>query len=218
MSTLGPNLRWQAGAVFVLSLFSMRETYAYTILDRKTRRLRKETGNEHLRSALDKGGSAEETLMTAIIRPTKMLVCSPVILLISFLMFMFYGYFYLIFTVLPPLYEEQYGFSTGQVGLTFLGLGIGSLIATTISGLTADRLALYMNKAGGEPKPEYRLPLLVLASCIVPIGLFWIGWTADSHQHWILPIIGSGVLSIGITFASVRPGVAHPCPATGKIH
>ena len=192
----------------------MRETYAYTILDRKTRRLRKETGNEHLRSALDRG-SAEETLRTAIVRPTKMLVCSPVILLISFLMFMFYGYFYLIFTVLPPLYEEEYGFSTGQVGLTFLGLGIGSLIATVISGLTADRLAVYMNKEGGEPKPEYRLPLLVLASCIIPIGLFWIGWTADSHQHWVLPIVGSGVLSIGIIFATVRPEVAHPCPATG---
>ncbi|UNI18384.1 hypothetical protein JDV02_004655 [Purpureocillium takamizusanense] len=191
-----------AGVVFVLSLFSMRETYAYTILDRKARRLRKETGNKHLRSALDEGGSAEERLRTAITRPTKMLVCSPVILLISVLMFMFYGYFYLIFTVLPPLYEEEYGFSTGQVGLTFLGLGIGSLIATAISGLTADKLALYMNKAGGEPQPEYRLPLLVLASCIIPIGLFWIGWTADSRQHWILPIIGSSVLSIGITFAS----------------
>lgn len=196
----------------------MRETYAYTILDRKARRLRKETGNQHLRSALDEGGSALDTLKTAIIRPTKMLVCSPVILLMSVLMFMFYGYFYLIFTALPPLYEEVYGFSTGLVGLTFLGLGIGSLISTAISGLIADRLALYMNKSGGEPKPEYRLPLLVLASCIIPIGLFWIGWTADSHQHWILPIIGSGVLSIGITFASVRSRVAHPRPTTWIIH
>lgn len=182
----------------------MRETYAYTILERKAKKLRKETGNQQLRSVLDEGISPLQTLKLAIVRPTKMLVCSPVVLLNSVIMFLFYGYFYLIFTALPPLYEDVYGFSTGPVGLTYLGLGIGSLIATVISGLIADRIAAYMIKrAGGDPKPEYRLPLLVMASFIVPIGLFWIGWTADVRAHWMVPIIGTGFLSVGIIFASV---------------
>lgn len=119
-------------------------------------------------------------------------------------MFIVYGYFYLMFTAMPPLFQNTYGFSTGSIGLTYLGLGIGSFAGVLFSGTISDRLAQYLTtKAGGEPKPEYRLPLAVLASLIVPIGLFWIGWTAESHQHWILPIIGTAILSFGVTIAFV---------------
>lgn len=181
----------------------MHETYAYAILNRKARRLRKETGNQHLRSVLDEGRSPKRTIMTAIIRPTKMLVCSPAIFLISLLMLLFYGYFYLLFTAMPVLLEGAYGFSTGSIGLTYIGPGIGSLIGSLISGSISDALARYMKKAGGEPKPEYRIPLLVAASFIVPIGLFWTGWTAEFRQHWILPIVGTSILSIGVILAFV---------------
>jgi sugar phosphate permease len=181
----------------------MHETYAYAILNRKTRRLRKETGNQHLRSVLHQGRSPRNTIMTAIIRPTKMLACSPTIFLISLIMFLFYGYFYLLFTAMPVLLEGVYGFSTGSIGLTYIGPGIGSLIGSLISGAISDTLAKHMNKAGGEGKPEYRMPLLVAASFIVPIGLFWTGWTAEFRQHWILPIIGTSILSIGVILAFV---------------
>ncbi len=183
----------------------MRETYAYTILGRKTKKLRKETDNPHLRSVLDKGHSSTSMLATAIVRPSKMLICSPVILLLSLLMFIVYGYLYLMFTALPALFHGTYGFSTGSIGLTYLGLGIGSFAGSVFSGVTSDRLANYMQRktVDGEPKPEYRLPLVAFASFVVPVGLFWIGWTAESHQHWVLPIIGTSILSFGVTVAFV---------------
>ncbi|RYP75276.1 hypothetical protein DL771_002496 [Monosporascus sp. 5C6A] len=190
-----------SGAVFIFSLFFLRETYAYAILNRRVSRLRKQTGNPYLRSALYQGGSAIEKLKKAIIRPTKMLTCSPTILLISFIMFLFYGYFYLLFTAMPVFLQAEYGFSTGSIGLTYIGPGVGSFVALLISGSISDRLARRMTKPGTAPKPEYRVPLLVAASFIVPIGLFWTGWTAESHQHWILPIIGTSILSVGVTLA-----------------
>jgi hypothetical protein len=61
----------------------MRETYAPTILERKTRRLRKETGNPNLRSKLDSGLSPKDLFLFSIVRPTKMLIFSPICLTIS---------------------------------------------------------------------------------------------------------------------------------------
>jgi hypothetical protein len=158
----------------------------------------------YLRSVLDRGDSSRKILTTAITRPSKMLVCSPIIFLLSLYMFILYGYLYLIFTAMPTLFESIYSFSTGSIGLTYLGLGLGSFIGLLVTGASSDRLAKHMKiKAGGEPKPEYRLPLVVLASFTVPIGLFWIGWTAESRQHWILPVVGTAILSFGVTLAFV---------------
>jgi hypothetical protein len=31
----------------------------------------------------------------------------------------------------------------------------------------------------------------------VPIGLFWYGWSAEAHLHWIMPVIGTGIFALG---------------------
>jgi hypothetical protein len=45
--------------------------------------------------------------------------------------------------------------------------------------------------------PEFRIPLLVPSSMLIPIGLFWYGWTAEAHTHWILPNIGAFIFCFG---------------------
>lgn len=133
-----------------------------------------------------------------------MLFMSPIIFSLSLFMFILYGYFYLMFTAIPGLFQNQYGFSPGQVGLTYLGLGVGSFVGLLLSGATSDRLVVYLKeKKNTEPKPEYRLPVLIAGTCLVPIGLFWIGWTAQTLQHWILPTIGTGIVSVGVTLLFV---------------
>ena len=69
--------------VTISSLFSLRESYAYVLLDRKAKRLRKETGNLNLRSVLDTGRSPKELFLFSIVRPTKMLFLSPIVFLLS---------------------------------------------------------------------------------------------------------------------------------------
>ncbi|KAJ3491954.1 hypothetical protein NLG97_g5493 [Lecanicillium saksenae] len=191
-----------SGVVYLFSFLFLRETYAYTLLWRKTKRLRKETANPNLRPAVEDTRSPRDIVTTAIVRPTKMLACSPIIFLLSLFMFVFYGYLYLVFTAMPQIFQTVYDFSTGSIGLTYIGLGIGSFIGVLISGATSDKMVQWLKKeADADPKPEHRLPLAVAGSVVVPVGIFWIGWTAETHQHWMLPIIGTAILSIGVTLA-----------------
>jgi len=52
-----------------------------------------------------------------------MLIFSPIVLMLSITMAVVYGYLYLLLTTLTEVFETQYGFSAGTVGLTYLGLG-----------------------------------------------------------------------------------------------
>jgi hypothetical protein len=61
----------------------MRESYAPVILERKAKKLRKQTGNEHLRSKLDIGLDPKELFKLSIVRPSKLMLLSPICFLMS---------------------------------------------------------------------------------------------------------------------------------------
>ena len=160
------------GVALTFSLIFMRETFEPVLLERKTKRLRKETGNPNLRSKLDSGIPTKDFFTRALIRPTRMLIFSPIVLLLSIYMAVVYGYLYLLFTTLTLVFEEKYHFSQGTVGLSFLGIGVGSMLGLVIFGIFSDKVVKKLS-AKGEMKPEYRLPPLVPGSLFIPIGLFW---------------------------------------------
>lgn len=66
------------GVVSLAALALMRETYAPTLLARKTASLQKETGNMNLRSKLDAGLTHKEVFIRAIVRPMKLMFLSPI--------------------------------------------------------------------------------------------------------------------------------------------
>ncbi|CAM1508550.1 Fc.00g053980.m01.CDS01 [Cosmosporella sp. VM-42] len=191
----------------VFFLFS-GETYAPVILQRKVKRLQKETGNLRLRSKLDAGLSPADYFKRGILRPFKMLVFSPVCIICGFYVGIAYAYLYLMFTSLTPLFMRIYGFSTINAGLTFLGLGVGSMIGVAYFSIHSDKYIkkkAAQDKAAAEAegrtsegmKPEYRLPPLKIGAFLLPAGLFIYGWTAEYKVHWIAPIIGTTVIGVG---------------------
>ncbi|KAL2826025.1 major facilitator superfamily domain-containing protein [Aspergillus pseudoustus] len=187
------------GVVAVPVMF-LAESYPYVILQRKTERLRKNTGNEKLKSALDTGTTPRELFAFSIWRPLKMLL-SPIIFLLSLYCALVYSYLYLCFTTFPVLLSEEYGFGSGPSGLATLGLGVGSVLGLFVCG-ASDKISKYLaEKHGGETKPEYRLPILIVGAFLTPIGLFWYGWTAYYRTHWILPILGTGFIGAGMVIA-----------------
>jgi MFS family permease len=97
-----------------------------------------------------------------------------------------YAYLYLCFTTFPIVFQEVYGFSEGISGLAYLGLGIGSMVGLGIIGKFSDQIVVNMTAKHGVRKPEYRLPLMIIAHLFIPIGLFWYGWAADKHTHWYI--------------------------------
>jgi MFS family permease len=74
------------GIVSIAAAPIIRETYAPVLLERKTARLRKETGNPNLRSKLQQNLTPKEVFVRAIARPTKLLFLSPICGLMSLYM------------------------------------------------------------------------------------------------------------------------------------
>ena len=186
-------------------LIFLRETYAPRILELKTRRLRKESGNEKLRSKLDSGLNPRDLLIRSLVRPTKMLIFSPIVLFLSLYMAVVYGYLYLLFTTMTGVFERTYHFSSGNVGLAYLGLGIGMFAGLLVSGTTSDLIVKKLAaRNNGTTKPEFRIPPMIPAAILIPVGLFLYGWTAKYAVHWIVPIIGTSFVGLGLitTFVS----------------
>lgn len=168
------------GVSAIAALFILSESYAPILLERKAKRLRRETGNELLRSKLDKGLGPKELFSRAIVRPSKLLAMSPICQLLSLYIAILYGMMYLLFTTFTFVFEGTYGFSQSTVGLTFIGTGVGLLLGLAVYGFTADRIYIGLaRRNNNEYKPEFRLPPLLVTTPFVPVGFFIYGWTAQ---------------------------------------
>ena len=121
------------GAFEVCFLVTYRESYKVRILERKTHRLWKITGNSELRSRYSSNISGWKLFLQSIFRPFKLLFLSPVVLLTSVCGGITCGYTYIIITSLGQIYEQIFGFAQGPVGLSFWGLGTMPLCALTSS-------------------------------------------------------------------------------------
>ncbi|CZR58586.1 related to multidrug resistant protein [Phialocephala subalpina] len=185
------------GTVFIISILFLRETSPLILLERRAARLRKSTGNISLKSALKSPLSPRQNFRTSIIRPTKMLIFSPIILGLSVLTAVIYGVIYLLFTTMSSVFEENFGIPTENVGLVYLGIGIGQILGVTIFGFVSDRILRRLSK-GGEMKPEYRLPPLLFGVGMTGAGLLWYGWSAQYANAWIVPILGQVVIGAGV--------------------
>ncbi|KAL9033315.1 MAG: hypothetical protein Q9214_007573, partial [Letrouitia sp. 1 TL-2023] len=171
------------GLMTILTFVFLRETYAPKLLRDKARRLQKETGRDQYKSKLETNLPARQIFIRAITRPSKMLIFSPIVLGLSTYMALVYSYIYLLFTTFPMVFESQYAFSTGTVGLAYLGMGIGMAAASIIVGYTSDKQVAQMAQKSGERKPEYRLPIMMLGSPLIAAGLFWYGWSSEAKVH-----------------------------------
>ena len=187
------------GAITIVSILFMKETDAPILLETKFKRLRKETGNTKLIKIHDNGRTPSHLFRTAIVRPLKMLFLQPIVPPTSLYTALIFGYLFLLFTAFTEVFEEQYYFSGRIVGLSYLGLGIGMIFGLVGFSALSDRvLKRVSTSSDGEMKPEYRLPMMFYCSPILPIGFFWYGCGAEAHKHWIVPMLGTGAVGIGI--------------------
>ena len=124
-----------------------------------------------------------------------------------------YGFLYLLFVTITEVFENTYHWSTGIAGLSFLGIGIGMFVGLAVFGVTSDkRIRSLQAKAVAEGKtvhdvpPEVRLEGMLVAAILIPVGLFWYGWSAEKKIAWIMPIIGTGLFGLGLIgiFLSVQ--------------
>ncbi|KAL7791414.1 major facilitator superfamily protein [Trichoderma ceciliae] len=106
-------------------------------------------------------------------------------------------------TTSPVLSVAPYNWSTGLVGLIYVGPLIGAALGSLWSGVIADRLTLMLARRNkGIREPEQRLWPLALSAVLSCVGLIVWGVGAYHDVHWAGLAVGLGIL----TFSCVAGG------------
>jgi MFS family permease len=171
------------------------------LMQRKTLRLQKELGRDDLRSCYDTsdGQTRSSVLISGLIRPIKMLIFSPLVFFLSLYVAFVYGVLYLLFTTIPTVFEETYGFSVNLTGLVYLSLGLGNVLGWLYITLLSDKTVVKLANANdGVFVPEMRLTTSIWFGGFLPITMFWYGWTTQYKTHWISPVLSLIPYGFGI--------------------
>ncbi|KAF2257018.1 putative MFS multidrug transporter [Trematosphaeria pertusa] len=191
-----------SGPLNIFMILFMQESNHPTILEKKTKRLRKQLGRDDLHSHLEMRLPPREVLARSIVRPIKFLFRSPIAFLVSLYVSVVYGTLYLLFTTIPDVFQNTYHFDLQYTGLAYIGLGLGMFIALGLIMKYNDRTVVRMReKNNGVFEPEMRLATTMYFAPFMPLALFIYGWTARASIHWIVPCLsfipyGFGLLGI----------------------
>ncbi|KAI0062522.1 MFS transporter [Artomyces pyxidatus] len=193
------ELMWLSGFALIVLFFFFPETSASNILYRRAARLRKATGNPHLKSQSEieaENMTARDVLVDVLIRPFTLNFQEPIVLVLNVYIGLIYALLYIWFESFPIVFIGIYHFEPQLLGLAFIGVLIGAFAV-----MPPFFYYLYYHQepkysATGELRPEERMPIAIVGALLVPICMFWFGWTSRASIHWIVPIIGSSLFSI----------------------
>jgi hypothetical protein len=105
---------------------------------------------------------------------------------------------YLMLSTFPTLFSNVYHQSTGTGSLNYIAMGVGFFLSVQISAPINDRIYRRLKaKNNNVGRPEFRVPLLFVGSLLIPVGLFWYGWSAQAAVHYIVPDIGAAIFCAG---------------------
>lgn len=188
------------GVLWIIGSLLIPETYPPVILRKRAKELSRKTGKVYkTRGDIDQGEtSALEVFKTSLSRPWVLLFTEPIVLLLSIYMAIIYGTLYMCFGAFPIVYQQGRGWSPGIGGLAFLGVAVGMLAAVGYSIWDNKRYSRISDKFDGFAPPESRLPLCMVGSIAVPIGLFWFAWTNYPSIHWIVSIMAGAPFGFGM--------------------
>jgi hypothetical protein len=78
-----------------------------------------------------------------------------------------------------------------------MGIGLGSLIGQFGFTYFGNKV-VKKHLARGDFRPEHRLYTMCVGGFCLPVGLFWYGWAVQEMTHWIVPILGTGLIGFGL--------------------
>ncbi|KID99810.1 Major facilitator superfamily domain, general substrate transporter, partial [Metarhizium majus ARSEF 297] len=189
------------GFVQLVHFFTVPETRTTIMMNRIAKRRRKETnqnvwGPDEL-VPFSERFSAREILVTWV-RPFRMFLTEPIVLVLSLLsgfsdalIFMFIQSFALVY--------GQWHFTTVQIGLTFIAIGVGYLIAWGLFIPAIRRNIKERKQKPDDERAQYesRLWFLLYTAPCLPIGLIGFAWTIQGPPiHWIGSMVFVAIVGI----------------------
>ncbi|KAL4876783.1 major facilitator superfamily domain-containing protein [Aspergillus karnatakaensis] len=143
----------------------------------------------------NKSMSIADKLVLSCSRPFAFLFTEPVVFFFSLWVAFSWAVLYLNFGSIPLVFSTTWGFNLEETGAVFTVIAVAAVLATLLS-IYQEKLALKYNLL--PTTAEARLYFACIESVFLPIGLFWFGWTAQTHIHWIVPTLGIGCAIVGI--------------------
>jgi multidrug resistance protein len=190
----------------------LRESYAPVLLARRKERLLQENDQSdgvkmHYHFDGEDGRPIRRKLLDSMKRPFVIFI-QPIVLTMSMYQALIFGTTYSIYTNMQKIYsEEPYNMNSEQIGLLYLGPGLGFLTSVRFLVPKIDTVFNRLTeKNGGKSLPEYRLPLANIGSVLIPISLFWFAWTVEYKVHWAASIAATYFYGLGqvVVFNSVQ--------------
>ncbi|ETW85534.1 major facilitator superfamily [Heterobasidion irregulare TC 32-1] len=206
-----PKLGWRfsfwlmfifSAVTFILGVIVTPETYGPVLLRRRARKLQKQSGGSvHYTTIYDLGRHLpfRDLMRANLTRPFRFLFTEPIVALIALYISVTYATLYAEFSAFPIVFQEHRGFTAGEGGLAFLGIGVGVVLGTALAPIQNRLYWRAMDKSeSGHAPPEARLYLSIVGAILLPAGLFWFAWTTFPSIHWIVPILGGIPLGTAI--------------------
>ncbi|BCR94032.1 uncharacterized protein AKAW2_11078A [Aspergillus luchuensis] len=196
------------GCVQLFGLLFLDESYTPVLLRRKRDRLTKE-GATGLYTEHDfPSDSKLELMRTIMIRPIKLLSTQPIVQVMALYQGYLYGNIYILYSSIAVLWTTRYHEKLDIASLHYLALGLGTAFAAEVATHINDRIFRILTKRnGGKGLPEFRIPIMIPATVILSIGLFWYGWSAEARIFWLMPDIGIALFAAAAYICTVSNNI-----------
>ncbi|KAI0674023.1 MFS general substrate transporter [Trametes maxima] len=208
MDVAGVSWRWVfwlltlfAGTCLVLIVLTLPETHAPTILVKRAKRLRKETGDSRYWAPLERNNmTTSQKVKHILARPFVILFREPMLIVITVYMSFIYGVVYLLFEAYPIVFTRGHHFNAGISGLMFLPIFIGAVFAVIAYLLIFNpRYHRAMEQFAPHPvPPEYRMEISMYAAPIYALSFFWFGWTSYPTVSYWAPLMAGFPMGFAI--------------------
>ena len=163
-------------------IVSRPETSSDNILLRRAQRLRARTRRSDLKSASEVKQdklSPQQIAVDALIKPWQINILDPAVLFTTIYTALIYGIYYSFFEAFPLVYGDEYRFNIGEIGLAFLSVFVGLVVAMALYCSYFYFYADAKMESMETVQPEARLWPGLVATFFVPIGLFIFGTCAS---------------------------------------
>ncbi|THX67036.1 MFS general substrate transporter [Aureobasidium pullulans] len=189
------------GICFLGVLFLIPETNS-TILDKRAKEIRKTEETDLPRGPHEDDTFIWQNLLTKVlIRPVRMLCREPLVLGSCLYLAFQYSILYIYLQSYSIIFQDIYGFNTGEKGLAFIPIAVGTLSAFPVNILTEH---VYLNACSQDlPWTKHhgarRLPAACISGPLIVTSLFWSAWTSRPSIHWSSSVLSGVLYGLGYT-------------------
>jgi MFS family permease len=132
-----------SGAVGIVGIFTLKETYGPRLLRLKAKRLRKERQDDRFHvGTRGLPPSLPKALFEGLVRPLKMAYTQPIIAALSLLLAYIWGVLYLLLSTFSQLWTVQYHQSISIGSINYISLAIGLYLGTHIGVVASNKVLI----------------------------------------------------------------------------